>query len=76
MDDALVDGIQIEQIQGVGAALVTGDSQLVQPGSVFLARQFHRVGHIGLFSQLWAVSQGSGFSFCTPSSKDWWNRPK
>ena len=34
---------QIEQIQGVGAPLVTGDSQLVQPGSVFLARQFHRV---------------------------------
>ena len=33
MDDALVDGIQIEQMQGVGAALVTGDSQLVQPGS-------------------------------------------
>ena len=60
MDDALVDGIQIEQIQGVGAALVTGDSQLVQPGSVFLARQLHRVGHIGLFSPAVGGEPGVG----------------
>ena len=60
MDDALVDGIQIEQIQGVGAALVTGDSQLVQPGGVFLARQLHRVGHIGLFSPAVGGEPGVG----------------
>ena len=60
MDDALVDGIQIEQIQGVGAALVTGDSQLVQPGSVFLARQLHRVGHIGLFGPAVGGEPGVG----------------
>ena len=49
MDDALVDGVQIEQVQGVGAPLVAGDRQLVQPGGVLLARQFHRVGGVGLF---------------------------
>ena len=49
MDDALVDGVQIEQVQGVGAALVAGDGQLVQPGGVRLARQLHRVGDVGLF---------------------------
>ena len=49
MDDALVDGVQIEQIQGVGAALVAGDGQLVQPGGVRLASQLHRVGDVGLF---------------------------
>ena len=49
MDDALVNGVQIEQVQGVGASLVAGDRQLVQPGGVLLARQFHRVGGVGLF---------------------------
>ena len=49
MDDALIDGIQIEQVQGVGAPLVAGDRQLVQPGGVLLARQLHRVGSVGLF---------------------------
>lgn len=37
MDDALVDGVQIEQVQGVGAPLVAGNRQLVQPGGVLLA---------------------------------------
>ena len=36
-------------IQGVGAALVAGDGQLVQPGGVRLACQLHRVGDVGLF---------------------------
>ena len=49
MDDALVDGVQIEQVQGVGAPLVAGDRQLVQPCGVLLARQLHRVGDVGLF---------------------------
>ena len=30
VDDALINGVQIEQVQGVGAALVAGDGQLVQ----------------------------------------------
>ena len=50
MDDALVDGVEVEQIQGVGAALVAGDGQLVQPGGVLLARQLHWIGDVGLFS--------------------------
>ena len=49
MDDALIDGVKVKQVQGVGAALVAGNGQLVQPGSVFLARQLHRVGDVGLF---------------------------
>ena len=49
MDDALVNGIKVEQVQGVGASLVAGDRQLVQPGGVLLARQLHRVGGVGLF---------------------------
>ena len=49
MDDALIDGVKVKQVQGVGAALVAGDRQLVQPGSVLLARQLHRVGDVGLF---------------------------
>ena len=49
VDDALVDGVQIEQVQGVGAALVAGDGQLVQPGGVLFARQLHRIGDVGLF---------------------------
>ena len=48
MDDALINGVQIEQVQGVGAALVAGDGQLVQAGGVLLACQLHRVGHVGL----------------------------
>ena len=49
VDDALIDGVKVKQVQGVGAALVAGNGQLVQPGSVFLARQLHRVGDVGLF---------------------------
>ena len=49
MDDALVDGIQVKQIQRVGAALIAGDSQLVQPCRVLLACQLHRIGDISLF---------------------------
>ena len=49
VDDALVDGVQIEQIQGIGTTLVAGDGQLVQPGGVFFARQLHRIGDVGLF---------------------------
>ena len=49
MDDTLVNGIKVEQVQGVGASLVAGDRQLVQPGGVLLARQLHRVGGVGLF---------------------------
>ena len=49
MDDALINGIKVEQVQGVGASLVAGNGQLVQPGGVLLARQFHRVGGVGLF---------------------------
>ena len=32
MDNRLIDGVQVEQVQGVGAALVAGDGQLVQAG--------------------------------------------
>ena len=49
VDDALIDGVEVEQVQGIGAALVTGDGQLVQAGGVFLACQLYRVGDIGLF---------------------------
>jgi len=49
MDDTLVNGIKVEQVQGVGASLVASDRQLVQPGGVLLARQLHRVGGVGLF---------------------------
>ena len=49
VDDALVDGVQIEQVQGIGTALVAGDGQLVQPGGVFFACQLHRIGDVGLF---------------------------
>ena len=49
MDDALVDGVEIEQVQGVGAALVAGNGQLVQACRVFLAGQLHWVGDVGLF---------------------------
>ena len=49
VDDALIDGVKVKQVQGVGAALVAGNGQLVQPGGVFLARQLHRVGDVGLF---------------------------
>ena len=49
MDDALVDGVEVEQVQGVGAALVAGNGQLVQACRVFLAGQLHGVGDVGLF---------------------------
>ena len=49
VDDALVDGVQIEQVQGIGTALVASDGQLVQPGGVFFACQLHRIGDVGLF---------------------------
>ena len=49
MDDTLVNGVKVKQVQGVGAALVAGNGQLVQPGGVLFACQLHRVGDVGLF---------------------------
>ena len=49
MDDTLVNGVKVKQVQGVGAALVAGNGQLVQPGGVLFASQLHRVGDVGLF---------------------------
>ena len=44
-DDAPIDGVKVKQVQGVGG-LVAGNGQLVQPGSVILASQLHRVGDV------------------------------
>ena len=50
MNDALVHRVNVEQVQGVGAALVAGDGQLVEPGGVGLAAKGDGVGKIRLFS--------------------------
>ena len=47
MNDAFVDGVEVKQVQGVGAAFVAGNCQFVQSGSVFFACQFYRIGYIG-----------------------------
>ena len=60
MDDRLIDGVQVEQVQGVGAALVAGDGQLVQAGGVLLAGQLDRVGNVGLFSPAVVGQPGVG----------------
>ena len=49
MNDAFVDGVEVKQVQGVGAAFVAGNCQFVQSGSVFFACQFYRIGYIGFF---------------------------
>ena len=60
MDDRLIDGVQVEQVQGVGAALVAGDGQLVQAGGVLLASQLDRVGNVGLFGPAVVGQPGVG----------------
>ena len=60
MDDRLIDGVQVEQVQGVGAALVAGDGQLVQAGGVLLAGQLDRVGNVGLFGPAVVGQPGVG----------------
>ena len=49
MHNAFINGVQVKQVQGVGAALVAGHGQFVQPGSVRFACQGDGVGDIGLF---------------------------
>ena len=41
-------GVQVKQVQGVGAALVAGHGQFVQPGSVRFACQGDGVGYLYL----------------------------
>ena len=60
MDNRLIDGVQVEQVQGVGAALVAGDGQLVQAGGVLLAGQLDRVGNVGLFGPAVVGQPGVG----------------
>ena len=47
MHDALINAVQIEQVQRVGACTVAGDSQLIQAGGVFLASQLYGIGNVG-----------------------------
>ena len=49
VDDALINGVEIEQIQRVRAALVARDGQLVQTGAVGLAGQLDGIDRIRLF---------------------------
>ena len=46
MHDALINAVQIEQVQRVGACTVAGDSQLIQAGGVFLASQLYGIGNV------------------------------
>ena len=48
MDDALVDGIEVEEVQGVRAALVAGHRELIEACGIRLACELHRIGHVGL----------------------------
>ena len=47
MDDPLVDGIEVEEVQCVRAALVAGHSELIEARGIGLPRELHRVGHVG-----------------------------
>ena len=49
VDDALINGVEIEQIQRVRAALVARDGQLVQTGAVGLAGQLDGIDRIRFF---------------------------
>ena len=46
-DDGLVDAVQIEQVQHVGAAFIAGHGELVQPCIVGFACQLHGIGFLG-----------------------------
>ena len=48
-DDAFIHGVDIEQVQGVGAALIARHRQLVKPCGEFLPAQLDRVGDVCLF---------------------------
>ena len=47
MDDPLVDGIEVEEVQCVRAALVAGHGELIETRGIGLPRELHRVGHVG-----------------------------
>ncbi len=49
VDDSLIDGVQVKKVQRVGAALITGDGQLVQAGIVGFACQLDRIDRVSLF---------------------------
>ena len=60
MDDRLINRVEVKQVQRVGAALVAGHGQLIQPGGVLLARQADRVGHVGFFGPAVGSQPGVG----------------
>ena len=45
-DTGTVNAVQVEQVQVIGAAFISCDSDSVKPGSVILARQGYRVGNV------------------------------
>ena len=47
MDDPLVDGIEVEEVQCVRAALIAGHGELIEARGIGLPRELHRVGHVG-----------------------------
>ena len=49
MHDALVDGVEVEEVQGIRATLVAGHGELIEACGIRLACELHRIGHVGLF---------------------------
>ena len=60
VDDAFVYGVDVKQVQGVGAALVAGDCQLIKPCGVVFAAQGDGVGDIRLFRPAVGAEPGIG----------------
>ena len=58
--NAFIHGVNIEQVQGVGAALVAGDRQPVKPGGVGFAPQGNGVGGVRLFRPAVGAEPGVG----------------
>ena len=45
-NETFVHGVQVEQVQGVGAAVIAGDGQTVQPGLIQLPCQLHGIDDV------------------------------